>query len=468
MRTLLQLRPASLSSRPTDASIGLWLPSLALVLAPFVSLACGGDEPAVDRRPDIVLVTIDTVRADHLDLYGYGRETAPRIAELGRAGLVFEQAIAQAPWTLPSMASIHTGLYPSEHGAIGNTTPLAANHPVIAEMLKARGYETQAVTSHVFVSSTYGFARGFDNMDESHIPGRTGSSSQIHTELALAAHRAAGDAPLFLWVHYFDPHYSYLRHREYGFAADAAGRFDGDIHFVSSVGEELHDASPEELEYIRSVYDEEIASTDHWVGELIAGVRGSERTRPTVFVVTADHGEAFLDHGRMAHGKDVYDEMVRVPLVIGGDIDASLRGRRVKQPVETASIAATVLELAGIERHMIPGVSLISGTLSDSLPRDVYTEGSYAAAPDQRKRSIIHGTWKLILHLDDDHVELYNRATDPAEREDLAEDPESQVMRNTLLAALARQRSSATANAPQADLSEEERSKLDALGYFGD
>lgn len=427
-------------------------------------------EPDLDpKRPDLILITIDTLRADHLDLHGYARPTAPNLEKLGRTGIVFEHAVASAPWTLPSMASIHTGLLPSEHGAVDSGTPIHPHHPTLATRLKEHGYETHAVVSHVFVGSKFGFARGFDAFNERHLQGHDGSSSAQLTKAALEQFGSRGDGPAFLWVHYFDPHYSYERHPEYEFATGPKGRFGDAVVFLSPEGTEYLNASPDEAQYMLDVYDEEIAHTDHHVASLIDGVREASRGRPTVFVVTADHGEAFHEHGRLGHGKDVYDEMVRVPLIIGGDVPAGMSGRSTPHPVETASIASTLLILAGIDTHGFNGSDLLATARGEASPPYVFSEGSYARAHDQRKVSVDDGRWKLIVHQDEDRRELYDRQSDPGENENLIDAPGVAQIRASLLAALNARDAvipSQTKASDPADLSDAERRKLEALGYI--
>jgi len=441
---------------------------LAFALAGSGS-GCSSEPPLPPLRPDIVLVSLDTVRADHLEPYGYERETTPNLSTLASEGILFRRAISQAPWTLPSMASMHTGLYPSEHGALNNLSPMPMESPTVAELLQANGYRTQAVVSHVFVGRKYGFGRGFDTIDENHVPGHDGVSSQALTETALALFREPTDAPSFLWVHYFDPHYTYIRHAEHGFATGERGRFEEYIRFDTPDGEELHDVTPEELEYMKAVYDEELAHTDVWVGALLDGVRESARDRPVLFLVTADHGEAFMERGVLGHGKTVHDELVRVPLVIGGDLTGKLRGAVVEPAVETRSIAATILAMAGIEHHAIPGADLIAIAEGEPAPEFVYSEGSYARGADRRKLSVESGPWKLIVQLEDESTQLFNLETDASETSEVEPGPKSEAIREKLADAITLQRlifATAAVNAEEVDLTDEERQKLDDLGYF--
>ncbi len=447
------------------------IPSLALLALPalLAGNSCSTDELPTPNRPDIILVSIDTLRADHCELYGYDRATIPNIAKLGREGVVFERAISQAPWTLPSMASVHTGLYPSEHGALNNLSPMPSDRATVAEVMQAAGYRTQAVVSHVFTGRKYGFGRGFDVIDERFAVGHDGISSKNVTETALEFMSEPTDAPTFLWVHYFDPHYTYIRHAEHNFATGEPGRFEDFIRVLEPDGSDLGTLTPEELTYVKDVYDEEIAYVDFWIGTLIDGIRAGERERPALFVVTADHGEAFFERGYLGHGKEVFDEMIHVPLVIGGDIDANLRGRKVSSSVETRSIGATLLTMAGISGHSVPGTDLYAIANGAPAPDFAFSEGSYARGTDRRKLSAVEGAWKLIYHYDDESLELFNRDSDPNELVNLIDDQESAQVRERLRNAVAEKRAlfeASKAEQATVDLTDEERKNLEDLGYF--
>jgi choline-sulfatase len=163
------------------------------------SVAISAEAP--DERPNIILVTVDTLRADHVESYGYERATTPALASLASKGIVYERAIAQAPWTLPSMASLHTGLYPAEHGAVHYDTRLPSEHRMIAQALRRSGYHTIGVVSHVFVDRRRGFAKGFDRFDESQIKAHDAVTSDELTRLALRKLERKLVEPFFLWVH---------------------------------------------------------------------------------------------------------------------------------------------------------------------------------------------------------------------------------------------------------------------------
>ncbi len=378
------------------------------------------------ERPNILLISIDTVRADHLGAYGYARETSATLDSLAREGVLYEHAISQAPWTLPSVASMLTGLYPSEHGAVSAETRLPDGIETLAEALGRDGYHTVGITSHSFIDRRHGLAQGFDLFDESQIAGHEAVTSEPLTRLASEALAAApAGRPFFVWVHYFDPHFTYVRHPEFHFADGYDGPLQAPLMArylnlrVKELDREGKSYTPEDLRYVKAVFDEEIAYTDRWIGRLLARLRDLELDRSTVVVLTADHGEYFLDRGRFFHGKDVYEPLVRVPLVVAGAIPRELRGARVRVPVEVSSIPRTVLQLTGVENPSIPGTDLLALATGDPAPLPVFAEGSYAWGEDQRKETVVLEGFKLIHNLDDGRHELYDLRADPGERNDL-------------------------------------------------
>ena len=178
---------------------------------------------------NVILITIDTVRADHLASYGLTRSTSPNLDALARKGTLFENCISQAPWTLPSMASLHTGLYPSEHGAYHHTTRISDHQSTLAEAFGKANYATAGIVSHGFVASSYGFRQGFDTFNEDHIRGHGGVSSAEVTNTAIAHLQKHQNRPFFLWVHYFDPHYDYTSYPEVPHFSSYAGPLPGTL-----------------------------------------------------------------------------------------------------------------------------------------------------------------------------------------------------------------------------------------------
>ena len=372
----------------------------------------------IDQKtaPNIVLITIDTLRADHLELYGYERQTAPAISALAAKGVTFLDAVAPAPWTLPTIASVHSSLYPSEHNVVGAQTRLSESVETLAETLKRAGYTTLGVVSNRFTSVDYGMSQGFDFFDDSQIVGHHDLSSPGLTRVALNAVKNLDDGPFFLWVHYFDPHFTFVRHPDFGFADGYTGRF-GDQISNADVRAAFSDGgvSDQDIAYVRNVYDEEIAFTDRWIGELLnSPTLKTERNQVTI--LTADHGEYFMERGRFFHGEDVYKELVHVPLIIAGDIDSHLVGTTVNDTVSLISIPKTVMNRLGISDHSFRGRDLLN-TPNNPTNQSVFAEGSHLWGRGNQNKSVVTSRWKLILTPATEAFELYDRKADPNERQ---------------------------------------------------
>lgn len=450
----------------------LLVPAGAVFATAIIAIECvtawGFSEPAASA-PNIVLITVDTFRADHLGSYGYHRKTSPRLDELAARGVRFDRAWSQAPWTLPSMATVHTSLYPSQHRAVGAETPLSRQWVTLAEVLQNAGYRTLAVVSHLFVGSRLGFDQGFAVFDESNAVGDDASSSPQITVTALEALSRATPTsqPFFLWVHYFDPHFSYVRKNKFGFADGYRGKLRSPIK-AEKLKELEKDSQPQDIAFIESIYDEEVAFTDEWIGQLIDSIDKIVGKRPTLFFVTGDHGEYFMEHERLGHGRDVYEELIRVPLIVAGDLDPALQGRVVKETVELASLARTITRLAGLNPERFGGEDLLELARSGGEPRLSYSEGIYAWGSDDRKLGVAsRDGWKMIHNLDRDSFELYHLGRDPDESTNLwgVEEEGAAEAGNRLRAALLEFAFQSERPESVIELTDEEREQLRALGY---
>ncbi len=454
---------------------GRRLSHVVVALSAFVSAAgaCtdgrgGPDEPR--PQPNLVLVTVDTLRADHLSCYGHYRPTSPRIDRLAASGLVFERAISSAPWTLPSIASIHTSLYPSEHGATGAQLPLRNELTPLAESLQDVGYDTTAVVTHAFVGRRYNFDQGFATFDDTLVQGHDAVTSPEVTRTAMKYLRRKAKEPFFLWIHYFDPHLTYVRHPEFRFVHGTPKRAPDRLRAgeLRRAAEALADDTvpdPFSLNTITAVYDEEIAFTDESIGRLFRAIGNLPLRRPTIAALTADHGEYFMERGRFGHGRDIYDELVHVPLIMWGDIDDELRGGRYSETVEPASLAHTFARLAQVDTNPFKGEDLLTLAAEDRAGRPIFSEGSFAWGTKDRKIMVEWERRKLIYNLDDSRFELYDLKRDPGEREDLWERRKDSAEVGRLREALDQFRERHAVSAPNIVLSPEEIERLESLGY---
>lgn len=310
------------------------------------------------RRPNLVLVSLDTLRADHLSLYGYSRETSPEMAAIARDALVFDRALASATWTLPSTATLLTGLLPVQHALHTPGDRLAEGASPLAERLAAAGYRTAAFTDGGFLSHEFGLGGGFDRYDTTGLSlERPKDAAETLGPAAAWAVRHGGAGPFFLFVQTYETHQPYVNRD--GFAdpfldPDYRGGIGDRIRIAPR---ELH-PSGADLARVTALYDGEVARLDHFLGRFWSALRQAGLDRTTALIVTSDHGEELMEHGDLEHafGK-VFDPHVRVPLVVR--LPGGTQGRRIAVPVSGIDVAPTLLHLAGLRAEGLPGRSLL-------------------------------------------------------------------------------------------------------------
>jgi arylsulfatase A-like enzyme/Tfp pilus assembly protein PilF len=417
-----------------------------------VATAPAASTPAApDSRPGLLLITLDTTRADHLGCYGDREAATPRLDRLAAEGAVAENAIATVPLTLPSHASILTSLYPPRHGVRDNGDfRLPERETTLAEFLKARGYRTAAVVASAVLSATQGLDQGFDIYDEPRAKAgwaavggagvlyepRVERSATEVTDAALAAIDRIGRGPFFLWVHYFDPHVEYVP------------------------------PSPWRERFAARPYDGEIAYMDAEIGRLLDALDRRGRLSRAVVAVIGDHGEGLGGHGERTHGLLLYRETLRVPLIVR--YPGSVRsGARLGGAVSGVDLAPTLLDLMGLPG--MPGVqgksfaaALRGGPEGDRGPvysESLYGERSYGWA------ALYALTGRDRKFVEAPEPEIYDLAADPAESRNLAgADPaELDAWRNRLAAIRSSMGASDTTAAREATA--EERARLGSLGY---
>lgn len=321
-------------------------------------MRCGMRAPAIlllgiaalagctSRPPDVLLIVVDTLRADHLPLHGYARDTAPNLTRLARDAVVYEHAVSPGTWTVPSHGSMLTGQWPSFHGAervSGDRILARTVSPDVAmlpEILREHGYRTAAfVGNSTYVSSVFGFQRGFDDF----VTGNFWHADNVTPALKKWLTRER--TPQFLLWNIIDPHEPY----------DPPPPFDGTFpgrrpEYGTMATERARDhqpMTPEVIAHFESQYDGEIALADREIGAVLDTLKGKHRYDDALVIVTADHGEMFGEHDLFGHGTFPYEPLVHVPLVVKypGNRDA---GRRVARHVSTTAIFGTILRAAGL------------------------------------------------------------------------------------------------------------------------
>lgn len=413
-------------------------------------------------RLNVVLITLDTARADAFGAYGQRRPTSPNIDRMATEGVLFEEVMSASPSTLPSHATIMTGVLPFAHGARSNTGyVLGIDETTLAERLRSRGYTTAAEIAAPVIGRHTGLDQGFEHYrepgdfdivrkkvlvaDPAEDSGRRlveahyrDGSDVTKRGLEFIEQNRRSDRPFFLWLHYFDPHVPYQAPLEFRSGLDG------------------------------SAYHAEIRYTDHQVGRILDALREGGLRDRTLVVLTSDHGEGLGDHAESSHTYFVYDSTVRVPLLVWGP-ETVPKGRRVRVPVRTADIAPTVLSWLDM-----PGSSSFHGRSLRSLadrepgaraPGPGYAESvkPFALFGSSMLRTLRIGDWKYIHKLE---PELYRLDEDPAEHTNLATlHPERVSEMQTALSDLV-QTSEANRGARVA-VDPAQRAQLQALGYLG-
>jgi len=454
--------------------------------------------PEVSKLPNVVIIAIDTLRADHLGCYGYSRETSQEIDKLAVSGVLFDESYSSASWTLPSFMSIFTGLMPSVHGCTTAESKLSEAIPTLSEQFQKKGYYCGAVVSSMVVAGKYGFSRGFDKYDDTSVflsatvnvldseSGARGTTNNVVTG-AILTHEAKSllkvaersEKPFFLFIHYFDPHDDYVPPPPYDshFDREYMGETDGKglnhIRYRPPTGRDI--------EHLKALYDGEVAYTDSHIGELIRAVDESSNPEDTLVILVSDHGESFGEHGALLHGNSAYREETRVPMIWRWQ-GVLPKGRRIKAPVSTMEIAKTLAKLMEMEDfELLQGQSLWPLLLDQqSVERSpVFTERAF---PEERVSHVAMTTGNLRLHAkcakaSDEgkcKYELYDVERDPLEQDDIlnAESPGLANMKSTLeLMWLEcrelRNHYGEKALNPLLKLTSEDKQRLESMGYIG-
>jgi arylsulfatase A-like enzyme len=441
-----------------------------VVTVVVVLAAClpGCSRPASGNRPNVLLIVVDALRADHLGAYGYGRPTSPSLDEVAKHATLFMRAHSTTSWTNPAVESLFTGEHPRilQPGAAQFILP---NARTLAVAFREGGYRTGAIIANPVLPPDLGLAQGF----ETYLPvsGWIHGWSQRPKESAERVNDAAGrwlqDAPQparpwFLYLHYMDTHWPYTP------PAATAQRFwrstGADLSAVmesvnARLGKRQGGLTPDEVRQATDMYDAAIAHVDAQLGQLLAAMETAGQLTNTIICITADHGEELGDHGGVQHARTLYEEVLHIPLLIVRP--SSRRAERRERLVQIGDVGRTLLDLAGLSANTFPGRSLLGGDQQAPTVDSAFAElkpGFLTGAVHQY--ALLQATQKLIVTADERDL-LFDLAQDPGERH---EQPGAQSLLvsalQTRLAALAGARPE-----PPATPDEITRERLRALGY---
>lgn len=431
-----------------------------------------------EAGPNVLLLLVDTMRADRLGIYGATPSPTPSLDRFAARGLVFDVAVAQAPWTMPAVASVFTGLYPRSHGAVGPDvhgvdgnagagTLVPDAEETLAELAEEVGITTAGVSSNMLISRATNFAQGFETFIElpfDHAARNYAPAKTVNAEFLRWLDAARG-LRFFAYLHYMEPHGPYAPPPRLrpppppGIRPALAAGWIQDI--ARAVNE--HGApppSPAEIDYLRQLYVGDIRSWDEEFGTLVQELEARQLLDHTVVVVMADHGEEFLEHGCLTHGGHLFEESLRIPLVVvGPGVPA---GRRA-DAAQSIDVLPTLSARLGVPAPAgLPGRDLLATDRAGDIVSEIVS-GFGDSGQGAGTVALRSGRWKLIWSPDGEHGELYDLVSDPAERQDLAgTSPETAA----LVARL--DRWAAAAPAPPRTLAGDPtlRDRLRRLGYI--
>jgi arylsulfatase A-like enzyme len=417
---------------------------------------------AAEERPgryNLILISIDTLRSDRLGSYGYDRDTSPRIDAFAKNGALFENAVAESSWTLPSHVTMFSGLYPSTHGVIHPALKPNPQTALLAELLRGAGYRTIGLTEGGYVVAQFGFDRGFETFEDAD------DGLKVILSRALGRIRDLGDGDrYFLFVHTYDVHCPYTP------AKGFAGKFQSEgAEFIESRGRcgnpdfNGMSLSDGQVRFLSDRYDDSIREADDALGEFFEQLETSGALANTAVVITSDHGEEFQEHGRIGHEKTLYREALLIPLII---VAPGIAPTRIAHPTGLVDLAPTVLNLLGIPvPEDMEGKSLVS-LLEGGDPTE--RDGARVSELSWQRplQSVMTPQLHLILDVGNERVLLFSPREDPSEARDISgRHPKEVTELRRVLDRYFKERqprSAATTDAVPEELQEQ----LRALGYL--
>ena len=444
--------------QPAPGQAGLRLGALEIEGEPAPSVSPRPANPSGGRKVPVIIYLIDTLRADHLGCYGYSKGQTPNIDRFARDAVVFERCTAQSGWTKPATASVLTSLPPRQHGAMDFGDKLRTNAPYLPQILQQAGYSTRAVVTNPFVNSVFGFNRGFDDFRFLHLQ----SSQAVNAAVLPWLRKREPGAPFFLYLHTLDPHLPYGQE----FGDDQALALQALAH-RQAFWNKPEPALPAQLARAVQAYDAEVTTNDASFGQLIEFLKERGLYQDSLIVVLSDHGEEFLDHGRVGHSNSLYQELLHVPLLVkfpGG----RGAGTRVAELWQQIDVAPTVLQSLGLEAPAAMQ-GLAYPTQADPLRPALISmrAGVDAQRWGQGTRprlidvdGVRSGTWIYLQTREsvDSRLaprELYDLEADPSEHMNLAwSRPEIGLTLNTLLRSALPTQPTLTSSAPERQVQE--------------
>jgi len=408
--------------------------------------------------PNVLLISIDSLRPDHLQCYGYPRQTSPTLDRIAAEGVLFENAISSTSWTLPAHTAMFTGLSDTVHGVLDTDHQLADDRYTLAERLADVGYQTAGFFSGPYLHPVFGLGQGFERYEDCTSYHTLNENTAEHTgrvdgrpiwdamhadvtgptvlEHFTAWHASRDERPFFAFVHLWDVHFDFIPPPPYDtmFDPDYEGEVDGRNFYFDNVRYNKAMA-PRDLQHVKALYDGEIAWTDMHVGKMLDLLAAGGELDRTLVIITADHGTAFFEHGLKAHRNSLFDEVIRIPLILRlpGKLPAAAR---VPAQVRNIDILPTVLALLGMPPPKVMGADLgplVAGAAGPSEQPAI----SELFSIGQAMRSVRRREWKIIDFPEAAQSLAFDLRADPGEQHPLADGALFDQARTALERALA-------------------------------
>lgn len=409
-----------------------------LIVAVFALINCKKSHVSMCEDCNVILISIDTLRADHLGIYGYFRDTSPNLDNLANQGIYFTNVYSQASWTLPSHATLFTSLYPSQHEMVTFDSP-SLNDSIItlAEVMKQNNYKTAAFVDHFDVGSHFGLNHGFDYFDEKgaseglekHKP-----NLLVYSGIKKINERAEKwidenkDGKFFIFLHYYDVHAPYISPEPYITLFDP--NYHGNLSTYGYMEDGIQDQikNQDDLNHVIAQYDGGIRYVDSEIGTFWHFLQNESLTKKTMIIIVSDHGEEFMEHERIGHGVYLYKNVIHVPVIFSFP---TAYHKVINSTLGLIDVPTTILEALRIESpQQFEGIDMLTGNRSFAYSEfEDYTPFSFSA---------INNTFQLIISWDTNNFtkEAYNLTTDAKENSNIAQQFNNTlfevIMNNTL------------------------------------
>ena len=415
--------------------------------------ASGGEDPPRTEgsrrfmRPNVLLIGVDTLRADHVGCLGYMKDTTPTLDRLARGGVLCTRTMSTSGWTLPAVTSVMTSLYPEVHQTYTYKSRLGEEVTTLAEILETNGYATVGVVSNPAIHSGYGLAAGFDLYDDFTVSLDSGldifeaheealndqqlvGTGELVTRTAARWLEQRSDEPFFMFVFYIDPHYDYIPPAPFDHMFDPS--YEGNINGRDIRKEPRHSQCPpaRDLQHLLALYDGELRYTDGCVAELLQTFGKSGLLDNTLVILFGDHGDEFYEHGKTAHDRTLYEEIIHVPLLFWWP-DRLPAGRRVEALTSLVDIMPTVLDYLGLRpKGSLQGLSL--RPLLEGKTNELHDTVWAELRTWTHLQALMGDHDKLVRNVGEDAWELYDLSHDPREQTNLYHQSSAAEVRRAL------------------------------------